>query len=50
MPQHTQLPILGEKSFRLEGETYQLVTFLNKTLKDRDQSIALLSTILPEKK
>jgi|GEM_PF-1205659 hypothetical protein len=36
MPQHTQLPILGEKSFRLEGETYQLVTFLNKTLKDRD--------------
>ncbi|HAZ21524.1 MAG TPA: DUF4264 domain-containing protein, partial [Firmicutes bacterium] len=36
MTQHTKLPILGEKSFRLKGETHQLVTFLNKTLKDRD--------------
>lgn len=36
MTQHTKLPVLGEKSFRLKGETHQLVTFLNKTLKDRD--------------
>lgn len=30
------LPVLGRGSFSLEGEVHQLVTFLNKTLKDRD--------------
>lgn len=30
------MPVLGERSFVLEGEVHQLVTFLNKTLKDRD--------------
>lgn len=30
------LVVLGQAAFMLEGEVHQLVTFLNKTLKDRD--------------
>lgn len=33
---HTGLPIIGEQTFAIEGEVHQLVTFLNKMLKDRD--------------
>lgn len=29
------VPILGARTFRLEGDVYKLVTFLNQTLKGR---------------